>query len=113
MVEYLFRLWDGNKFIYFDLLNIPFNELVNIDSNYIHQFTGKKDKNKNNLYKGDILINPDDNSYWAIFWNTDECKYHMLSPDCDEGINMDFADNFLLEGNIIENPYLVLGLFNK
>lgn len=108
MNRFKFRVWDTkrNEFAPNSILTVGFhgNLYANSDKEtkrgdfVIQQFTGFYDKNKKEIYEGDILANEDglDFVYFreGCFWVDDQWLYDHAS------------DNEVI-GNIFENPKLL------
>lgn len=73
----------------------------------VQQFTGLKDAQGNEIYEGDILkhdigLGP---IYWEVIWNSEAGQWQTTK---EHGGNIgSWFDNYLVAGNIFENPELL------
>ena len=75
------------------------------------QFTGLKDKNGKEIYKGDIITSPDcleEGSYeiCEVYWNLKDVEWAAKSNEYDDNLSA-FTDDCEVIGNIYENHELI------
>ena len=105
MREIKFRGWNPelNKWVYWNLLLSPTEwverglAILNLES--IGEYTGLKDKNKKEIYEGDILKDTGEVKNFGYFYRFG--KYTDLKTDGDWA----FSNEII--GNIYENPELL------
>lgn len=113
MREIKFRVWDkaNQKFEYFDLGSANLYENVfNRYESEVQQFTGLSDKNKKEIYEGDIVkfkwVNPAEEveeTQGEVFWDD-----QMVMFSFDRSFNFAMNDSCFLQetlevvGNIFE-----------
>ncbi len=70
------------------------------------QYTGLKDKDKKEIWEGDILLNPFFGDLWEVRWNKKygHWEVHQMSDDINEELG---HINFKVIGNIYENKELL------
>lgn len=109
----------GEKvFIYND-----YNEYeVEVDEETIGQYTGVFDKNTKDIYEGDIIryrtygapvstLYTDEYLFVVVF-NEKCCKFELVNvrdSDLRYELHMNCSDNYMIEGNIYDNPELLKG----
>jgi hypothetical protein len=109
MRELKFRVWDNEqkKFEYFELHNITVpDRLLTQDKFPVQQFTGEYDKNKKEIYEGDII-----RSYSEEFIN-DNYEAEVVFADAAFHIKIDdktyaglwSGDDIEIIGNVFELP---------
>jgi len=102
--EIKFRVWDEdeNSFRFFSLSNENLfwmsKNLLDFDKN-VQQFTGLKDKNKKEIYEGDIL--DFDGDLYYVLWNKKSSAWGFNDGDLFDGIDVKSG---IIKGNIFENP---------
>lgn len=117
MREIKFRVWNGESLEEL-LIDFTIDKEVKYKEFYIYpddifmQYTGLKDKNKKEIYEGDIVKNSI-NDILEVLWDDDRCcfemrgrydKSHVIKQlDCDIIIDL----NIEVIGNIYENPELL------
>ena len=83
---------------------------------WIMQFTGLKDKNGKEIYEGDILQNDQEESIVSVRWDETGANWQFTEHNIfmDDGVgrgnwnlNMGFAKQCEVIGNIYENPELL------
>ena len=75
----------------------------------IGQCTGLKDKNRKEVYEGDILKYERDENF-KLYWNEEKCAFYLqniLWPDDDIPVKYYRIENFEIIGNIFENKELL------
>jgi len=74
-----------------------------VDVNSIQQFTGFKDKSKNEIYEGDIFHLGDINIKYLVL---DCVMAKQLTNESKVGLDY-WQDNIVLVGNTVDNPELI------
>lgn len=109
MREIKFRAWNGGVMTFFKLgehLNIEF---INNPNNKVMQFTGLKDKNKKDIYEGDVLEIGGDKIRAVVYWNDKFAWWDLEDYEHSLGLLIEtrrFVDIEVI-GNIYENPELL------
>jgi hypothetical protein len=82
-----------------------FNEEVLVEKQSVGQFTGAEDKNKKDIYEGDIIKNIFNGEIQILLckWSDFNCGFVFLDK---KGIDRALTDCEVI-GNIIENPELL------
>lgn len=75
-----------------------------IISETIGQYTGLTDKNRKNIFEGDILKANNGHIGWVIFRNGEFVKCCYCHP---KSFNIIFGNNERVVGNIYDNPELM------
>ena len=86
----------------------------------VQQFTGLRDKNRKDIYEGDIVYSHFNSTLYVVKWGNyfiykreddsekTECKgYYVESIDGENVEEFDTSDWAELKGNIFENPELL------
>lgn len=134
MREIKFRAWDGEKMHEWNstdhgatdqITGTPYPKLFYLPMSWLAgdsndwkwmQYTGTKDKNRKEIYEGDILENKTEESIISIRW--DETgggwRFDEHNTFMDDGVGrgdwdftMGIARNCEIIGNIYENPELI------
>lgn len=117
-----YRAWEKNLKEMIEVEEIDFiRGVINgssiwrfFDEIELMQYTGLKDKNGKEIYEGDILYHNE--YYWLVkygeykyhtFGNTDITSYGLLFENYNFGVTDNFDGNWIVEGNIYENPNLL------
>jgi len=71
------------------------------------QYTGMKDKNRKEIYEGDIVVwdHLKATSLGEVYWNSNECVYAVRHPD--EPVESWLDNKCRIIGNVFENPDLL------
>ena len=97
------------------IINTPYiEEWIEVIPETVGQYTGLKDKNKEEIYEGDIIHINDkflNKNNYAILWNQQELGYYLFATDLEKvnhigGIlyaHLDGLDVTVI-GNIYDNP---------
>lgn len=103
MREIKFRVWnkEENKFFFFDISQNPKFWAEKIKDCPIQQYTGLKDKNENEIYEGDVVIQEKGTPYENIFL----VEYGYGQFKINQNTNI-FQTTEVI-GNIYENPKLL------
>ncbi len=120
--EFKFRAWDktGAKgMIYFDLRNVPdyITNLLYKGGSFepwfeVMQFTGLRDKNRREIYEGDVLTADGEFIDGIVRWMEDRGCYYLTDPEgyatdsdhCYDGMEWHHLE---IIGNVHENPDLL------
>jgi len=79
---------------------------VEIEHLELMQYTERQDKNKKDIYEGDVLARQS-YTHWVVCWhNTGFHIYNVTNPDTMFPLPMDTNDREII-GNIWENPELL------
>jgi uncharacterized phage protein (TIGR01671 family) len=107
MREIKFRAWEVNKVLggrmseTFTLFDIHNNGLGSYGDTYtLMQFTGLKDKNRKDIYEGDVVkFDADYIKPMVVYWNNEMTGFYPLISERPNRITV--------IGNIYENPELI------
>jgi len=116
--KWMYGSLDFTKYTYQEARIVGYDDPVQywhkIDKNTIGQFTGQKDKNKKEIYEGDILRFSEVDTA-IVEWN-EKYSYFMVKPiqdyyfDSDVlGHALEYNNNVEIIGNIYDNPELLKG----
>jgi len=108
----------NNKFVRFDYWGFvnfdgsftpPTNPLSQNAETNSQQLIGLKDKNKVEIYRGDIIMDDSgfDIEYYTIIWNSDYAMFDFEPRDCDDNLADLLNVGGLVVGNIFQNPELL------
>lgn len=129
MGEILFRgkSIEDNKWVYGDLIREKKSfskictriyratnngqELIDVDSKTVGQYTGLKDKNGNKIFEGDIVDFPDrsdSESYGVVEYDTNETEFGIVYDSIYEGLGRQYHSRDIeVIGNIFDNSELL------
>lgn len=111
-------MWDtfSNEMRSMEVLHLPWEQRR--DGKYVMQYTGLKDKNGTEIYRGDIVNTP--NGIYKVEWNQLHCSWGLFTDSGqsknmladwvnEDGSTPNQWENKSLEviGNIYENPELL------
>ena len=116
--KWMYGSLDFTKYTYQEARIVGYDDPVQywhkIDKNTIGQFTGQKDKNKKEIYEGDILRFSEVDTA-IVEWNEKYSNF-MVKPiqdyyfDSDVlGHALEYNNNVEIIGNIYDNPELLKG----
>jgi len=114
--KWIYGSLDFTKYTYQEARIVGYDDPVQywhkIDKNTIGQYTGQKDKNKKEIYEGDILRFSEVDTA-VVEWN-EKYSYFMVKPiqdyyfDSDVlGHTLEYNNNVEIIGNIYDNPELL------
>lgn len=85
-----------------------------VDPATVGQYTGAIDKNGNKIFEGDILY-PISKRPYLVFWDEGNVKFALKnSRDFCIDFYQDIADEYIVIGNMYDNPILLKsGLLGK
>lgn len=109
-------IWNGNVYANDNSkLNVDNLKGWNIDEKYLMQTTGLKDKNGNEIFEGDIVVNQH-GSVGYVAYLKQEAGFVVVLKKSDyrlghrnTGESYDVTNNHKVIGNVYENPELVEG----
>jgi hypothetical protein len=102
MREIKFRTWDGWKMNYEPPISMYSTTSINewFEDGNIMQFTGLKDKNRKDIYEGDVVkFDADYIKPMVVYWNNEMTGFYPLISERPNRITV--------IGNIYENPELI------
>lgn len=83
-------------------------EAILINPDTVGQFIGFRDKNKKEIYEGDLIRINDKEDLYKVEWNEDNAAFILITIDF---IKADFdcyyADELEVVGNVYDNPELI------
>lgn len=115
MREIKFRFWfPKTKEMYFNDLESLVADTFNFpldDDHIIMQYTGLKDKNRKEIYEGDICKYYPPSDLYVVAWVNDLAGFKLVDPKAEKylGEFMYDSDVFEVIGNIYENPEKIEG----
>ena len=113
MREIKFRVWDGKIGCFIKLCetNILKDNVIgsNLSSVVIEQYTGLKDKNGVEICEGDLIDGFDGIVKMRVDFSLDDCAFiaNSYSSRGKAMLNQDYCMNFIVIGNIHQNPELL------
>lgn len=110
-----FRAWIGNKMVYWGFIDGTFisppanlGQSENPFNVPQMQYTGRKDKNGNEIYDGDLLEFGDENKWFGkIVWNNEHTKFECVDVNTGGTWESWKYGEKPVVGNIYENPELI------
>lgn len=81
-----------------------------VDPDTVGQYTGVKDCNKNEIFNGDILQNPNDGTLGIVFWKNEEARFKV---EMSRVIPEDDIVYYQVIGNIWDNKDLFKKIKDK
>jgi uncharacterized phage protein (TIGR01671 family) len=114
-----FRAWDKEAKQMLSVRDIDFcgeeistygtqGDWIGFDYVELMQFTGMLDKNKKEIYEGDIVIVHDDNDLTgAIIWDKDELEYQIQVENVCTKMGCYYSRELEIIGNIYESEEIV------
>lgn len=110
MRDLKFRAWDGVSYMSnpFTLQDIQLRKIAFTSGCPVMQFTGLTDKNKNEIYEGDITHSAGGREYYEIIWNKSGWKIKSVTSHKVILYSAEMAKFQIVVGNIYEHPNLTL-----
>ena len=121
MREIKFRVWDKQKKFMIKTVaiqNLTYKFASNKDHIFL-QYIGLEDKNGEEIYEGDVLIDCEGEKWFVFYDNT--CGWYRLKSCYNDEVIEDIPDNLTSDnkldmkiiGSIYENPELLEGEINE
>ena len=104
-----FRAWDKREYRMIMRPQIPIPCMSESDLYILMQYTGLEDKNKTEIYEGDVLEGdfPD-----VVFWDNDRGQWKLRNRENPDDTLWEIIrdNNPEIIGNIYENPELLISV---
>ena len=108
--EIKFRAWNGDKMITFPegMYGAEWDSVIMSSESVLLQYTGRKDKNNNEIYDGDI-VKAMRGVLYKVIWSHHESQWatEIISPKYNDVDGFCATSIFEVIGNIYENRELL------
>lgn len=115
MRSIIFRFWDieGKEMVSWESINKKhLHDYLSLEEGIVKplQFTGLKDKNGNDIYEGDILINSIGQKMKVVWYKNGfymEKKQQYSNRILYNPLSANYLENKVIIGNVFQNPKII------